>query len=472
MAAMFKKSKRNFRRKNIDQDDEDGEVGSPMDVDAVPETPEIPFLTDKPKSKKPPGKVPAASSLLSFDDELAADDGVEFKVKKSKESRKLAKKLVQGKKKKGKDKISEKIEDKPEDDINHEDTSPTNEQLAALRAELSKMSRGEDEDEDEDEDEESNKLRMANTGSDSFHGSKIRTANTGFDSSHSSTSHLFSIPDAQAIYDARKKREMARQLGSAQDFIPLDDTKRYEGRFTNSTVKSRLVREDDNDGSDDEDGPMSFSAAAGKKSYPAMDRRREVQSALLVDEENEERKDEDGEIQRWEEEQIRKGVSAQQIPDQQQLADQEEQLTSSQSTLFNQLPYMYGGSYVSGTYSIQANGTSTAVTSQLPQQAVTVDMICDKMNQRLLSLQEVHRSHKLEQDKLLSHVQTAETSIENLQQQGTDAEKRFGFFQEMRGYVRDMIECLNEKVGGTSMAHPWDPCLFRSSTMFWLCLVC
>ena len=30
-------------------------------------------------------------------------------------------------------------------------------------------------------------------------------------------------------------------------------------------------------------------------------------------------------------------------------------------------------------------------------------------------------------------------------------EERYQFFQEMRGYVRDLVECLNEKVG----EHGW-----------------
>lgn len=48
------------------------------------------------------------------------------------------------------------------------------------------------------------------------------------------------IPDAAFIHAARKKRQMARELG---DFIPLD----------NDPGKGRLVREDENDASDDED---------------------------------------------------------------------------------------------------------------------------------------------------------------------------------------------------------------------------
>lgn len=48
------------------------------------------------------------------------------------------------------------------------------------------------------------------------------------------------IPDAAFIHAARKKRQMARELG---DFPPHDS----------EPGKGRLVREDENDASDDED---------------------------------------------------------------------------------------------------------------------------------------------------------------------------------------------------------------------------
>ena len=429
MAAVFKKSKRNFRKKNVAEDQEEDDTEPQEDCDPVKAPIEIPFITDKPKIKKVKA-VSSAGSLLSFDDDLAADDGQEFKVKKSKESRKLAKKLDQDRKKKDKETLPKKIEGN-DGEVNSQKEATgdiaDDDKIAALREELSKMSRTEDDDEEDDEQ---------------------RSKKPGNDSMLTSGGHVFSIPDAAAIHAARKKREMARQMGTGQDFVPLDDTDRYSGRFGNTSVNSRLVREDDNDASDDEDGPIKFSVAAGQKSFPAMDRRREVQNAL-VNEEEEDKNHDDSELHRWEEEQIRKGVSVQQLPDQQQMAEfrMEEQMNASQSTLFGQT-YMYGGNYASGALGVQTNGagTQTLYPSQ-PQQVVTIDMICDRMSQRLLSLQEVNRGHKLEMEKLATRVEASETSIDNLQAQGTAAEKRFGFFQEMRGYVRDLIECLNEKVG-------------------------
>uniref|UniRef100_A0A183CSB9 Protein phosphatase inhibitor 2 n=1 Tax=Globodera pallida TaxID=36090 RepID=A0A183CSB9_GLOPA len=160
------------------------------------------------------------------------------------------------------------------------------------------------------------------------------------------------IPDAKAVYEARKKREMMRQggLSTPQDFIPLDDTVRL--KYTGpSGERARLVREDENDMSDEEETGSFYSAK--KLLQSEEEKRREEQAYFLameqgsseeeveVDdgaagkanrrrmgrgpssggerggrgrmeptpEEYEEEEEEDA-LQRWEREQIRKGVSS------------------------------------------------------------------------------------------------------------------------------------------------------------------
>lgn len=70
---------------------------------------------------------------------------------------------------------------------------------------------------------------------------------------------------------------------------------------------------------------------------------------------------------------------------------------------------------------------------------------------RLTSMDEVHRTHKLEADKLEHDIGDSEMSIVNCEASSPKLEDRFRFFQEMRGYVRDLVECLNEKVGSSYM---------------------
>ena len=270
MATMFKKSKRNFRKKVVHEDDEIGHDDEAENLPAISKnTVENSKPKEKRKSKIKVDKVASSNSLLSFDDE-ATDEGEVFKVRKSKESRRLAKKIEQERKKK--EKISGEVVETKNDGNLDQGQEDTDEKLAALRAELSQITReGDDADADED-------IESVGSGSvkEPVTNSSIRTD--------------FSIPDAATIHAARKRREMARQ--TEQDYIPLDDTKKYEGQFAS---KGRLVREDENDVSDDdegEEGPITFSVAR-KRGFPALDRRREVEAALANQELEEKSDDEE-----------------------------------------------------------------------------------------------------------------------------------------------------------------------------------
>ena len=70
---------------------------------------------------------------------------------------------------------------------------------------------------------------------------------------------------------------------------------------------------------------------------------------------------------------------------------------------------------------------------------------------RLESMDEVNRSHTNERTKLISDIDETETSITSCEGSVKGLEERYCFFQEMRGYVRDLVECLNEKVGFYAM---------------------
>lgn len=59
----------------------------------------------------------------------------------------------------------------------------------------------------------------------------------------------------------------------------------------------------------------------------------------------------------------------------------------------------------------------------------------------------VHRSHTAERKDLTSRVETCCHDIETLSGNTEKFEKQYRFFQEMRGYVTDLVECINAKVG-------------------------
>lgn len=62
-------------------------------------------------------------------------------------------------------------------------------------------------------------------------------------------------------------------------------------------------------------------------------------------------------------------------------------------------------------------------------------------------MDEVGRRHTQERETLITEIDDAENSIVTCEGSVDALEKRYRFFQEMRGYVRDLVECLNEKVG-------------------------
>lgn len=87
------------------------------------------------------------------------------------------------------------------------------------------------------------------------------------------------------IHAARKKRQRARELG---DFIPVEEEEQPKD-------EGRLVRDDDNEGSDEERIDMDVNLALRDQ-----ERRREQFMAAQQS---------DHEVDEWEDQQIRKGVT-------------------------------------------------------------------------------------------------------------------------------------------------------------------
>lgn len=418
-----KKSKRNFRKKNLEEENEEEvQASEPLSEQKTDENVEK-------KAKK--SSKPAPKTLLSFDHGEDEDEEV-FKVKKSKESRRLSKQRVKSKKTRETD--DEPLQEESSNTVLQEDESKIDvDKLKNLRKELSNL--GGEDDLSENVETQSNADKVIKSDGIIFK-PLCPKANKDLP---------IHIPDAAAIHAARKRREMARQMGS--EYLPVDDTDRYSGRFE-VMDKSRLVREDDNDHSDeDPDKPLGFGTK--KSNHPDMKRRLEVEAALAEESgEDSKSEGEDDALRKFEEEQIRKAVS---IPQSKQEEDNSYQMYLTQQ-------YLYGHESMDPNY-IQHNESSGGYPSYPPTSlnAVTMDMIWEKMNNRIVSLQEVNRGRHLEKETMTSQAESCEASITSLEEQMKDAEGRYGFFQEMRGYVRDLIECLNEKVG----RRVWPGCLNR-----------
>ena len=173
--------------------------------------------------------------------------------------------------------------------------------------------------------------------------------------------------------------------------------------------------------------------------------------------------DEDEETRLWEEEQIQKGVKAS-APDQVTPATSVPSHLSSidQSFLVGVATgYVDGASYMTPSYAstVQAYAgysdqvTETAVTSsnsfRVPEKLVpiTVESLKSRLSNQLHDLQDRASGHR-------KRLEEIRTDLERSQDEVVHAEERKGglgldyeFYQETRGYLRDLLGCLGEKVG-------------------------
>ncbi|XP_022100458.1 PAX3- and PAX7-binding protein 1-like [Acanthaster planci] len=447
---MMLKKKRNIRQREESSDGE-GET-----------TNQIPFLEEtyhtqvknvqkslqeklEKKSKKKDGKsggaegggvgVGSSGSLLSFDHD-EEEEGEVFQIKKSSHSKKVARKLrEQARKERQREELSRLVKESAEKGKKLSDVKgngAANKQLGTrskpqdraelilngLEAEVAAM-----EEEDRRELEESVPLVAPGV-----------------------------IPDAATIFAARKRRQIARETGGRADYIPLDDTQRYRNTSGKTgREESRLVREDDNDASgSDEEGRVSFTM----KQQTSRQRMQDVISENAEDGSDQD-KDHDEELQRWEQEQIKKGTS---VPQAQDTAPSSSAAAAAAvaASYYYQQEFPYGqpanqyAAPVGGAYGLGAeqqpivHALNTTPMCEMP--SVTTEQVKKKLKDWFESVKDVHRAHERELDQLQERLESsADTSISLKDTQG-DVTGQYRFFQEMKGYVKDLVECFGEKV--------------------------
>ena len=77
---------------------------------------------------------------------------------------------------------------------------------------------------------------------------------------------------------------------------------------------------------------------------------------------------------------------------------------------------------------------------------ITIQTIRSSMKQKLDAAKEVLQTHQREMDRTSAYLEEATSNTATLEQASADACNRFTFFQDIRLYVCDLIECINEKV--------------------------
>ncbi|XP_069680870.1 PAX3- and PAX7-binding protein 1 [Periplaneta americana] len=422
--SLFKKPKKNIRRRVIGSiDDEDGgdENDKKMEVEEeeISTQPQV-NITTKVKDKK---KERRKQTVLSFEEELnEADDGEVFQVKKSTQSKKIMKLLDRERKKK---KEVKKEEEKTEVIGSEEKLKQDPTDLVVVVKPTHKPVVG----------------QILNGRAAEVAGCEDVSSSEEEDGTHprfSRPDHMKlllesgRIPDAAMIHAARKRRQMAREMGG--DYIPIDN---------NSTMKKpdagkRLVREEDEEGSDEERITMDVNTAA-------RDRERRREAFMAAQDADAAEESEKGEDDEWESQQIRKGVTGAQLAAVQQ----------------ESLQYQYGvvpmmtEPLPAPSPSMDAMPIAAACPMLLPSagppspsrtDTTTPQAVANKLRDRLASLREVHARHKTDLNRVTDELASTKAEREHLEMEKPLLAQKFRYYQELRGYVTDLVECLDEKV--------------------------
>jgi len=248
-----------------------------------------------------------------------------------------------------------------------------------------------------------------------------------------------SIPDAALIHAARKHRQQARELGGLADYIKLDDSQPKQETEQVSVTSARLVREDENDKSDEEegeDGRVDFSVDLLKKDK--QKRREAFLAAEQEDEDNMSDEDEDD----WERQQFQKAIRQRQLESaHQQMALEEgktERITSANASAGKS---MYGPSREQRAPS-SVSRPDVSKLNPLP----SASELQEKLRQRLTTLEEVNRRHKADQERFEADLISSYEEIERIESENPKLSDRFYFVQDTRNYVNDLTDCLTSKI--------------------------
>uniref|UniRef100_A0A1Q3G350 Putative transcriptional regulator binding to the gc-rich sequence n=1 Tax=Culex tarsalis TaxID=7177 RepID=A0A1Q3G350_CULTA len=257
------------------------------------------------------------------------------------------------------------------------------------------------------------------------------------------------IPDAAMIHAARKRRQKAREQG---DFIPVEEPKEDKS-------KKRVVREDGaGDGSDEDDDRIDMAAITGAKERE--ERREQFYSVQREDS----AEDSDYEAKEWENQQIRKGVTGAQLVSAhqesvisqyliqgftgQQQYDQEDH-TLSTAALLEQAYARTTGLSKANTRAASNTLISRVATAGKQEKPAGPRMpkeILKQLSERLATTKELNYKHITDIERITQEVKVLKLDHLASEQKAPAAAARYRFYQEIKCYCADLIECLDEKM--------------------------
>ncbi|KAM5165084.1 intron Large complex component GCFC2 [Mantella aurantiaca] len=211
--------------------------------------------------------------------------------------------------------------------------------------------------------------------------------------SSSPPSQADEIPDTKQIRAARRRRKLARTKG---DFISL--------HVAHELSDSSQSESDDE--LDDHERRIKFAPGIKTLNEQMAEEMASSSDSGSEDQEKEERQN------RWEEQQLRKAVKYPQA--------------ISEHILRGDSPPRI----------------KKHVEPKLPP--VTMEDIKKKLTTRITSIEEVHRSHLLDNENYTHDLENSKNALEKLET--SSVENSFKFFKEMKIYVENFVDCLNEKI--------------------------
>ncbi|XP_072514953.1 PAX3- and PAX7-binding protein 1 [Salminus brasiliensis] len=371
----------------------------------------------KDKKKKKESKDEPKASLLSFNDD--EEEAEVFRVKKSNHSKKIVKQL---KKEYREEKTVHVVQDVT---TRHDGVSG----LAVIKDEVvdsrgsSEQGEGEMEVDSNDEPEDESEAKPGSGGAFSEPLSALSSLRPG------------EIPDAAFIHAARKRRQMARELGGDAPLVESE------------VANKRLVREDEQGASDDEDEKRIVFSGVKQKSQ-----RQKIAEEIGIEGSDDEALDTEGndeEVSRWEQEQIRKGISIPQVqtsqPEDANMYYQAGYEAQPYGVSYS-MPYGYAAVGADSSKPVKAEGSVPYPIPSSTLNPITTALVKKRLTDRLSSMRQGRDASTRRYEQIQEELQASNSSILQLEDSSQHIAEQYKFLQEMRGYVRDLLECFSEKV--------------------------
>lgn len=223
------------------------------------------------------------------------------------------------------------------------------------------------------------------------------------------------------------------------DFVAIEEKKPVDNK------KGRLIREeaddDDDDASDDE--RVDMSAITGVKE---LEERREKFYSVQGHGSDE---DSDLDMHEWESQQIRKAISGSQLMNAQQEAyshflikdGSNDSSNAVQISTKNRLDQAYASVNFSKSHLLKSSQKAEKKAGpRMPRE------ILDVVKNRLNQVKELNESHISQIQKITNDMNAITLEELECEQNAPIVAAKFRFYQELKGYVLDLIECFDEKV--------------------------